>query len=82
MLADKLDYVIGVDTHRDEHVVAVVTAPDRLREELRTLRTGRLLVPRSLARRIQAATVEAAAMSRRAGRRTACRSTRDNRPTA
>jgi len=27
MLADELDYVIGVDTHRDEHVAAVVTAP-------------------------------------------------------
>jgi transposase len=27
MLADKLDYVLGVDTHRDEHVMAVVTAP-------------------------------------------------------
>jgi transposase len=27
MLADELDYVIGVDTHRDEHVVAVVTSP-------------------------------------------------------
>jgi transposase len=27
MLADELDYVIGVDTHRDEHVLAVVTAP-------------------------------------------------------
>ena len=27
MLADELDYVIGVDTHRDQHVVAVVTAP-------------------------------------------------------
>jgi hypothetical protein len=27
MLADELDYVIGVDTHRDEHVIAVVTAP-------------------------------------------------------
>jgi transposase len=27
MLADELDYVIGVDTHRDEHVMAVVTAP-------------------------------------------------------
>jgi transposase len=26
MLADGLDYVIGVDTHRDEHVVAVLTA--------------------------------------------------------
>jgi transposase len=27
MLADELDYVIGVDTHRDAHVLAVVTAP-------------------------------------------------------
>jgi transposase len=27
MLADKLDYVVGVDTHLDEHVVAVVAAP-------------------------------------------------------
>jgi transposase len=27
MLADELDYVIGVDTHRDEHVLAVITAP-------------------------------------------------------
>jgi transposase len=27
MLADELDYVVGVDSHRDEHVVAVVTAP-------------------------------------------------------
>ena len=27
MLAEELDYVIGVDTHRDEHVIAVVSAP-------------------------------------------------------
>jgi len=27
MLADELDYVIGVDKHRDEHVLAVVAAP-------------------------------------------------------
>jgi transposase len=27
MLTDGLDYVLGVDTHRDEHVLAVVTAP-------------------------------------------------------
>ena len=26
MLADELDYVIGVDTHRDEHVFAVLAA--------------------------------------------------------
>ena len=27
MVADELDYVIGVDTHRDEHALAVVVAP-------------------------------------------------------
>jgi len=27
MFADELDYMLGVDTHRDEHVLAVVTAP-------------------------------------------------------
>jgi transposase len=27
MLTDQLDYVVGVDTHRDEHVLAVVAAP-------------------------------------------------------
>src|SRR5438477_204936 len=27
MLADELDYVIGVDTHLDEHVLAVVASP-------------------------------------------------------
>ncbi len=26
MLADELDYLIGVDTHRDEHVLSVVAA--------------------------------------------------------
>ncbi|HWU31965.1 MAG TPA: hypothetical protein VN108_03770, partial [Marmoricola sp.] len=26
MLADELDYVIGVDTHRDQHALAVVDA--------------------------------------------------------
>ena len=26
MLADQVDYVVGVDTHRDEHVLAVVAA--------------------------------------------------------
>jgi len=26
MLADELDYVVGVDTHRDRHAVAVVDA--------------------------------------------------------
>jgi transposase len=27
MLADELDYVIGVDTHRDQHTLAVIAAP-------------------------------------------------------
>jgi transposase len=27
MLADEVDYVVGVDRHRDEHVLAVVVAP-------------------------------------------------------
>jgi transposase len=27
MLADEVDYVIGVDTHRDQHTLAVVSAP-------------------------------------------------------
>ena len=27
MLTDELDYVVGVDTHRDEHVLAVLAAP-------------------------------------------------------
>ena len=27
MLADELDYVVGVDTHRDQHLIAVVAAP-------------------------------------------------------
>jgi len=27
MVADELDYVIGVDTHRDEHMLAAVIAP-------------------------------------------------------
>jgi transposase len=27
MLADELDYVVGVDTHRDQHVLAVVVVP-------------------------------------------------------
>jgi transposase len=26
MLADQLDYIVGVDTHLDEHVLAVVAA--------------------------------------------------------
>jgi hypothetical protein len=27
MLAEGVDYVIGVDTHRDQHVLAVIVAP-------------------------------------------------------
>ena len=38
MLADQVDHVIGVDTHRDEHVLAVVAAP-----------TGAVVAQRSVA---------------------------------
>ena len=27
MLADGVDYVVGVDTHRDQHMLAIVAAP-------------------------------------------------------
>ena len=37
MVADEVDYVVGVDTHRDEHVLAVVAAP-----------TGALVAQRSV----------------------------------
>ena len=37
MLADELDYVVGVDTHRDQHALAVVAAP-----------TGAVLAQRSV----------------------------------
>ena len=38
MLADELDYVVGVDTHRDQHVLSVVAAP-----------TGAVVAQRSVA---------------------------------
>ena len=40
MLADELDYVVGVDPHRDRHAVAVVRAPNGqvLMEETEPLR--------------------------------------------
>ena len=38
MLADELDYVVGVDTHRDQHLLAVVVAP-----------TGAVVAQRSVA---------------------------------
>ncbi|MEY8017431.1 IS110 family transposase [Mycobacterium servetii] len=34
MLADKVDFVIGVDTHRDSHTAAVITATGGLKERL------------------------------------------------
>jgi hypothetical protein len=34
MVADELDYVVGVDTHLDEHVLAVVVAPARWRQSI------------------------------------------------
>ncbi|MEP6813085.1 MAG: hypothetical protein ABI990_08860 [Actinomycetota bacterium] len=27
MFAERVDYVIGVDTHRDQHALAIVVAP-------------------------------------------------------
>jgi transposase len=38
MLADELDFVVGVDTHRDQHVLSVVAAP-----------TGAMVAQRSVA---------------------------------
>src|SRR4051794_34728880 len=38
MLAEQVDYVIGVDTHRDQHALAVVVAP-----------TGAVVAQRSVA---------------------------------
>ena len=38
MLADELDYVVGVDTHRDQHVLAIVVVP-----------TGAVIAQRSVA---------------------------------
>jgi transposase len=53
MLADELDYVIGVDTHRDEHVLAVITAPagavvagEAVRTDARGYRTALRLAAR------------------------------------
>jgi transposase len=42
MLADELDYVVGVDTHRDQHVLVVVAAP-----------TGALIAQRSVSTNAQ-----------------------------
>lgn len=40
MLADEVDYVIGVDTHRDQHVLAVVAAPTGALVAQRSVRTN------------------------------------------
>jgi hypothetical protein len=40
MLADELDYVVGIDTHLDEHVLAIVAAP-----------SGAVIARRSVARK-------------------------------
>ena len=40
MLADELDYVVGVDTHRDQHVLAVVVAPTGAVIAQRSVRTN------------------------------------------
>src|SRR3990170_3772683 len=40
MLADELDYVVGVDTHLDEHVLAVVVAPSGAAVARRSVRAN------------------------------------------
>jgi transposase len=40
MLADELDYVLGVDTHRDRHTLAVVSAPNGGVVAQRSVRTN------------------------------------------
>ena len=40
MLSDEVDYVVGVDTHRDEHVLAVVAAPSGAVVARRSVRAG------------------------------------------
>ena len=46
MLADQLDYIVGVDPHRDSHAIAVVEVVsgavvfEAIRREQRRLRTG------------------------------------------
>jgi transposase len=40
MLADELDYVVGVDTHLDEHVLAVVAVPSAAVVERRAVRAN------------------------------------------
>jgi transposase len=40
MVADELDYVVGVDTHRDEHALAVVVAPAGAVVARRTISTN------------------------------------------
>ena len=40
MLADKLDYVVGVDTHRDQHMLAVVVAATGALIAQRSVRTN------------------------------------------
>jgi transposase len=40
MLADELDYVVGVDTHRDRHTLAVISAPNGGTVAQRSVRTN------------------------------------------
>ena len=40
MLADQVDYVVGVDTHRDQHVLAIVVASTGALIAQRSVRTN------------------------------------------
>ena len=55
MLADELDFVVGVDTHRDAHVLAaVVAATDAVVAQLSVRARARGYASSSLRRRARA----------------------------
>jgi len=68
MVADELDYVVGVDTHLDEHVLAVVAAPSAAVVARRSVRASgrgyaaalRFAAETANGRRVQADLVETA----------------------
>ena len=47
MLADELDYVVGVDTHRDRHTLAVVAATNGGVVAQQSVRRKRFVSPSS-----------------------------------
>ena len=49
MVADQLDLVVGVDTHLDEHVLAIVAAPSGARVAQRAVPATAAATPRRFA---------------------------------